>query len=74
MLKIKSTVYPDSPLSENEWMETFKVSSQVPRYDGVDRAKAIMRQWEEDRVSTTIWREMADRIKVASQEISSYLQ
>ena len=72
-LKIRSTVYPEHPLTENEWMETYRVSTQVPRYDGIDRAREIMKQWEEERVTASIWKGVADKIKVAGLEISSYL-
>ena len=44
-MKIKSTVYPDKPLSQNEWMEEFKVSSAVNKYEGRDRARQMMNQW-----------------------------
>lgn len=72
-LKISSSVYPDNPLTEQEWFDTYRVSTRVPKYDGVDRAKAIMQQWEEERVTESIWKAVADKIRVAGQEISSYL-
>lgn len=44
-MNIKSTTYPDQVLEQNEWMKTFKVSSQVPKYDGVERAREMMSMW-----------------------------
>lgn len=44
-MNIAKTVYPDQKLSENEWMETFKVSTQVAKYDGLERAKQMMKSY-----------------------------
>lgn len=57
-MNIKSTTYPDQVLEQNEWMETFKVSSQVPKYDGIERARQMMAMWgrplAEERSKETI--------------------
>lgn len=47
-MKIKSTVYPDKPLNENEWMKAYKIGTNVPKYDGIDRARMIMEQWRRE--------------------------
>ena len=44
-MKIQSTVYPQKPLSEAEWLKEFKVGTNVPKYDGIDRARMMMNQW-----------------------------
>ena len=44
-MKIQSTVYPDKPLSESEWMKEFNVGKNVPKYEGRDRARYMMNQW-----------------------------
>ena len=44
-MKIQSTVYPDKPLSEAEWLKEFNVGIMAPKYDGVDRARMMMNQW-----------------------------
>lgn len=46
-MNISKTVYPDQKLSENEWMKAYKVSTQVTKYDGLERAKQIMRTWNQ---------------------------
>jgi len=46
-MNISKTVYPDQTLSENEWMKAYKVSTQVPKYDGLERAKQIMKTWNQ---------------------------
>lgn len=51
-MKIQSTVYPDTTLDQNEWMKSFKVSTQVPKYDGLNRARKMMNEWEENKVES----------------------
>lgn len=63
-MKIKSTVYPEHPLSQNEWMEKYRVSTRVNKHDGLVRAKYIMEQWQEGKVES-IWESFIKQIKVA---------
>jgi hypothetical protein len=45
-MKISHTIYPDQPLTQNEWMEQFRVASQVTKYgEGLNRAREMMRDW-----------------------------
>ncbi len=45
-MKIRSTVYPETKLEQNEWMKTYRVSSRVPKYDGVERAAKMMKEYD----------------------------
>lgn len=45
-MNIRSTVYPETKLELNEWMEQYRVSSQVPKYDGIERAAKMMREYD----------------------------
>lgn len=45
-MKIRSTVYPSTRLEQNEWMKEYRVASRVPKYDGVDRARKIMKEYD----------------------------
>lgn len=45
-MKIRSTVYPETKLEQNEWMEHYRVSSRVPKYDGVARAGKMMKEYD----------------------------
>lgn len=45
-MKIRSTVYPETKLEQNEWMKTYRVSSRVPKYDGVERAVKMMKEYD----------------------------
>ena len=64
-LKIASTTEPPTRPSQNDWMKEFKVSSQVNKYDGIDRARAMMAQWEEGRTES-IWKTFVDNIKLVT--------
>lgn len=45
-MKIRSTVYPETRLEQNEWMKHYRVASRVPKYDGIDRARKIMKEYD----------------------------
>lgn len=45
-MKIRSTVYPETKLEQNEWMKAYRVSSRVPKYDGVERAGKMMKEYD----------------------------
>ena len=62
-MKIAYTIYPTTSLTQDEWMQEFKVSSQVPKYDGLDRAKEIMEQWQKEDTSS-IFRKTIQKIKL----------
>jgi|688.fasta_scaffold1428118_2 hypothetical protein len=53
-MNIQSTVYPETTLDQNEWMKAFKVSTLVPKYDGRERARKMMREWEENKVESFV--------------------
>lgn len=59
-MNIQSTVYPNQVLDQNEWMKEFKVSSQVPKYDGVERARKMMAEWEENKTESLFKRIIGD--------------
>jgi len=65
-MKIQSTVYPDTTLDQNEWMKAFKVSTQVPKYDGLNRARKMMNEWEENKVEsfTTLFKRIINDWKI----------
>lgn len=45
-MNISHTVHPDQPLTQNEWMQQFRVASQVTKHeDGLSRAREMMRDW-----------------------------
>lgn len=44
-MNISHTVYPDRPLSFNEWSKKYRVSSQVAKFDGMLKAEHMMRDW-----------------------------
>lgn len=55
-MNIKSTTYPPVQLSEQEWMDEFRVSTLVPKYDGIDRAREMMRAFEDGKIGReSIW-------------------
>lgn len=61
-MNIQSTVYPDQPLTEVEWMKEFRVSIQVTKSpEGVDRARWLMSQWQEGKAEF-IFQDIADII------------
>ena len=62
-MNIKSTIYPEQVLTQDEWMNEFKVSSQVPKYDGRDRARAIMEQWQKGE-DVSVFRKTISKIKL----------
>ena len=62
-MNISHTVLPPVQLSEQEWMDTFKVSSQVPKYDGVVRASEMMNQWQEGKTES-IWKKVISKLNV----------
>jgi len=62
-MNIKSTVYPPTTLTQNEWMQEFKISTQVPKYDGQARAKAIMEQWQEGETES-IFKRTISKLKL----------
>ena len=63
-MNISHTVYPDQVLDQNEWMKTFRVASQVERYqDGRLRAINIMDEWKKGKDSFT-FKEVADSMKL----------
>lgn len=45
-MKIRSTVYPLIRLEQNEWMKQYRVATRVPKYDGVERAAEMMREYD----------------------------
>jgi len=45
-MRVKSTVYPPTRLDQNEWMEYYRVSSRVPKYDGLCRARNMMMEYD----------------------------
>jgi len=45
-MNIRSTAYPETKLEQNEWMEQYRVSSRVPKYDGIERARKMMREYD----------------------------
>lgn len=64
-MRIKSTVQPDERLSENEWMDRFKVSSQAKKWDGVDRARRVMDQWRDENNVRISYKEIIKQIKTS---------
>lgn len=64
-MNISKTTYPPETLSQNDWMKEFKVSSKVNKYDGIDRARAMMAQWEEGRTEST-WKTFVKGIKLVT--------
>ncbi len=64
-MNIKSTVQPDERLSQNEWMDRFKVSSRAKKWDGVDRAKRVMDQWRDENNVRISYRETVKAIKTS---------
>ena len=62
--EVMSTVYPDKPLTEEEWMKEFKVSTRVAKHaEGLIKAGEIMRQWQ-DGQNTFIFQYIGDRIAI----------
>lgn len=62
--EVMKTVYPDKPLSEEEWMKEFKVSTRVAKHtEGLIKAGEIMRQWQ-NGCHTFIFQYIGDRIAV----------
>ena len=64
-MRIKSTVQPDERLSENEWMDRFKVSSRAKKWDGVDRARRVMDQWRDENNVRISYKEIIKQIKTS---------
>lgn len=64
-MKIKSTVQPDERLSQNEWMDRFKVSSRAKKWGGADRARRIMDQWRDENNVRISYRETVKAIKTS---------
>lgn len=64
-MNIKSTVQPDERLSQNEWMDRFKVSSRAKKWYGVDRARRIMDQWRDENNVRISYREIVKAIKTS---------
>jgi len=62
-MKIKSTAYPEKPLSESEWMKEFNVGKNIPKYEGRDRARMMMNQWIAEG-NEDGFREMIKHLKV----------
>lgn len=63
MEKIAYTTLPPNQPSLNEWMKEFKCGIQRPNPN--DRASDMMKQWQEGK-DESIWKTIADKIKVAS--------
>lgn len=65
-MNIQSTVYPETTLDQNEWMKAFKVSTLVPKYDGQERARMMMDQWERNKVEsfTTLFKRIINDWKI----------
>jgi hypothetical protein len=63
-MKIQSTYYPSKPLTQDEWMKRYNVSSQVPKYDGQERAKEIMEQWHNPNQTESIWKKVINKLNV----------
>ncbi len=61
-LKIASTVQPPTRPSQNDWMKEYNVSSQVKDRSGLDNARRIMWQWDENK-RESIWKTFIDSIK-----------
>ena len=66
VMNISHTVYPPTTLNESDWMKEYNVSTLVPKYDGQERARAIMEQWQENK-HESIFRNIARRLKVSNQ-------
>jgi|688.fasta_scaffold829015_2 hypothetical protein len=64
-MNISKTTYPTKSISQNDWMKEFRVSSQVNKYDGVDRARAMMAQWEEGKTES-VWKTFVNSIKLVT--------
>lgn len=62
-MNISHTVLPPVQMSEQEWMDAFKVSSQVAKYDGQARARHIMEQWQEGKTES-IWKKVISKLNV----------
>lgn len=60
--EVMSTVYPDKPVTEEEWMREFKVSTRVAKHtEGLIKAGEIMEQWQSGR-STFIFQHIGSRL------------
>ena len=64
-LKIASTTEPPIRLNQNDWMKEFKVSSQVKDTSGLDNARRIMWQWDENK-NESIWKTFVNGLKLVT--------
>lgn len=60
-MKIRSTVYPETRLEQNEWMKQYRVATLVPKYDGVERATKMMRQYD-SLENRTLFKRLAQKL------------
>lgn len=64
-LKIASTTEPPVRPNQNDWMKEFKVSSQVKDTSGLDNARRIMWQWDENK-NESIWKTFVSGLKLVT--------